>query len=304
MVIDYSSLRKLDLNLLLALNVLIEEVSVTRAAEKLNMSQSAMSYALKRLRLLLDDPILIRSSRDMEATPYAREISVSVRRILTDIQSNLIKKKAVDSSEITQAFRIASSDYVESILGKTFLENLSSQNGATRVRISNVNRASVLSSLDDGSLDLIIDVNLQHKNWHLKQELYREELVYVVHQDVDVAETMVERYLRKSQILVPVQEGLETVIDDCLLRQQLSQNVIWSTSHFMAISFLITNSNYVALLPKRMAQKCSRLLGLKILSSPFEEEDFPICMIWHQRNTNRTHHRWLRNQLMEITQSL
>ena len=91
MTIDYSSLRKLDLNLLLALDVLIAEVNVTRAAEKLNMSQSAMSYSLKRLRILLDDPILIRSSRDMEATPYAREISVAVRLILlTRIQARKI----------------------------------------------------------------------------------------------------------------------------------------------------------------------------------------------------------------------
>ena len=69
MVIDYLNLRKLDLNLLLALDVLVEQVNVTKAAEKLDMSQSAMSYALKRLRILLDDPILIRSSREMEATP-------------------------------------------------------------------------------------------------------------------------------------------------------------------------------------------------------------------------------------------
>ncbi|ESA34775.1 family transcriptional regulator [Leptolyngbya sp. Heron Island J] len=304
MVIDYSSLRKLDLNLLLALNVLIEEVSVTRAAEKLNMSQSAMSYALKRLRLLLDDPILIRSSRDMATTPYAREISVSVRRILTDIQSNLLEKKTVGSSENFQDFRIASSDYVESILGKTFLENLASQNGTMRVKISDVNRAAVLGSLDDGSIDLLIDVNLQHKNWHLKQELYREELVCVVHHDTDVAETMLEQYLQRCHILVPVQDGFDTLIDDFLVRQQLTQNIIWSTPHFMALSFLTTNSDYVALLPKRMAQKCARLLGLKILSSPFEGPEFPIFMFWHQRNDNQTHHRWLRNQLMEIAQSL
>jgi DNA-binding transcriptional LysR family regulator len=73
--IDYNNLRQLDLNLLIALDVLITEASVTRAAERLNMSQSAMSYSLKKLRIILNDDILIRTSREMEVTPYARQIS-------------------------------------------------------------------------------------------------------------------------------------------------------------------------------------------------------------------------------------
>ena len=83
--IDYNNLRELDLNLLVALDVLIAEASVTKAAEKLNMSQSAMSYSLKRLRMILNDDLLIRTSREMEVTPYARQISDRVRQILSEI---------------------------------------------------------------------------------------------------------------------------------------------------------------------------------------------------------------------------
>ncbi|MEM7593983.1 MAG: LysR family transcriptional regulator, partial [Cyanobacteria bacterium P01_A01_bin.83] len=75
MNIDYTNLRQLDLNLLVALNVLIAEASVTKAAQRLDMSQSAMSHALKRLRAILNDDILIRTSKQMEVTPYARQIS-------------------------------------------------------------------------------------------------------------------------------------------------------------------------------------------------------------------------------------
>ncbi|MEO1184589.1 MAG: LysR family transcriptional regulator, partial [Cyanobacteria bacterium J06636_27] len=91
--IDYINLRELDLNLLIALDVLIAEASVTKAAERLNMSQSTMSYSLKRLRTILNDDILIRTSREMEVTPYARQISDRIRQILVEIQSTLLEKE-------------------------------------------------------------------------------------------------------------------------------------------------------------------------------------------------------------------
>ena len=92
MKIDYTNLRQLDLNLLVALDVLIAEASVTKAAKRLNMSQSAMSHALKRLRTILNDDILIRTSKQMEVTPYARQISDRIHQILSEIQSTFLEK--------------------------------------------------------------------------------------------------------------------------------------------------------------------------------------------------------------------
>jgi DNA-binding transcriptional LysR family regulator len=103
--------------LLIALDVLIAEASVTKAAERLNMSQSAMSYALKRLRIILDDDILIRTSREMEVTPYARQISDRVHQILTEIESTLLSKEIFNPATAQESFRIAASDYVEATIG-------------------------------------------------------------------------------------------------------------------------------------------------------------------------------------------
>ncbi|MEY4519746.1 MAG: hypothetical protein RLZZ499_2346 [Cyanobacteriota bacterium] len=127
MNIDYTNLRKLDLNLLIALDVLITEASVTKAAAKLNMSQSAMSHALKRLRTILNDDILIRTSREMEVTPYARQISDRVRQILTDIESTLLSQTTFNPATAQSTFRIAASDYVEATIGINLIQQLTTQ---------------------------------------------------------------------------------------------------------------------------------------------------------------------------------
>ncbi|MEO0535764.1 MAG: LysR family transcriptional regulator [Cyanobacteria bacterium P01_A01_bin.123] len=321
MTIDYTRLRKLDLNLLLALDVLIEEASVTRAAEKLNLSQSSMSHSLKRLRSLLDDPILVRTSRDMEVTPYAREMRIAIRQVLTDIQSMLFEREAFNARTAREDFRIAASDYVEATLGGDLLQNLRNQAPGIRIRISNIDRAAVLEGLDNDSIDLFIDVDLPHKGWHVKQDLYQEEFVCVVSRvqaggqgdresgssaldNRTTDELSLSDYLARSHVLVSMRDDFQGKADLILAQQQQTRTVVWSTAHFMAVPFLIENSDCVALLPRRLAQKCAQSMGLQLLPPPIDITGFTVSMFWHQRNTNLPQHQWLRNQVMESAQML
>ncbi|MEO1299546.1 MAG: LysR family transcriptional regulator [Cyanobacteria bacterium J06636_16] len=304
MAIDYTNLRNLDLNLLLALDVLIEEANVTKAAEKLNMSQSAMSYALKRLRSLLDDPILIRTSRAMEVTPYAREISITIRQVLTEIQNTLLERTPFDPSTVQGEFRIATSDYVEASFGGDLLHKLTDQAPGLRLRVGSVDRGLVLDALDNGSVDIFVGVDLPRKSWHVMQELYYEDFVCVAGHRFAADTISLEAYLERSHILVSLRDDFYGAVDQVLAQQQLTRNVIWSTAHFMAVPFLLQNSDCVALLPRRMAQKCAQSMGLKLLSLPVDIKGFTVAMFWHQRNTNLPQHEWLRNQLTEATQAL
>ncbi|AFY58479.1 transcriptional regulator [Rivularia sp. PCC 7116] len=302
--IDYTNLRKLDLNLLVALDVLIEEASVTKAAEKLNISQSSMSHALKRLRTVLDDEILIRTSRDMEVTPLAREISYRVHQILAEIQSTLLEKETFEPATAREDFRIAASDYIETTLGVSLLQQLTSQAPNIRVRICNLNKEKSLDALDNNQIDLVIDANLPLKRWHIREDLYHEEFVCVVKSDCPLTELSVEEYVSRSQILVSMRDDFQGSADKILEQQQLQRQVIWSTPHFMPIPFLIANSDCVTLLPNRVAQNCAKTLGLKLLQPPIEVEGFTVSMVWHQRNTNRLSHQWLRTQLLEAARDI
>ena len=304
MNIDYSNLRKLDLNLLIALDVLIAEASVTKAAVKLNMSQSAMSHALKRLRTILNDEILIRTSREMEVTPYAWQISDRVRQILIDIESTLLSETTFNSATAQETFRIAASDYVEATIGINLVQQFAIQAPGIRIRITNLDKETVMATLDENRIDLIINARLPLKSWHVEQNLYREEFVCVVRSDEALTELSMEDYLRRSHLLVSMRDDFQGKVDEILEQQQQSRQVIWSTPHFMAIPFLLANSDCVALLPRRMAQQCAKAMDLKLLSPPMTIEGFTVSMIWHQRNTNRPQHQWLRAQVIEATQNI
>ena len=237
MNIDYTNLRKLDLNLLIALDVLIAEASVTRAAERLEMSQSAMSHALKRLRSVLDDDILIRTSREMEVTPYAREISDRVRQILTEIQSTLLSKETFNPATAQETFRIAASDYVEATIGIHLVQQLTTQAPGIRIRISNLDKETVMDAIDENRIDLVINAPLPLKSWHVEHSLYREEFVCVVRSDDALTELSVEDYIRRSHLLVSMRDDFQGAGDKILERQQQYRQVIWSTSHFMVVPF-------------------------------------------------------------------
>ncbi len=320
--VDYTNLRKLDLNLLLALDALIQEASVTKAAEKLNVSQSSMSYSLKRLRELLEDPILMRTSREMEATPYALQVGPAIREALLGIQGALLSRDAFDPERSEASFRIAASDYTESTLGSELLKSISIQAPHVRIRINDIDRDRVLDELDRGSIDLCIGVGLSLKGWHVRQELYREEFACVVdnrsgvdnHSGVDNRSGIdslntkdrmsLEVYADRPHILVSMRNDFQGAVDRLLEQQQLSRKVVWSTSHFMAVPFLIPQTDNVTLLPKRMAQKCAQSMGLQLLPPPVDLEGFTVSMYWHQRNTNLPSHQWLRNQLVAAASGL
>ncbi len=305
MTLDYASLRQLDLNLLLAFDLLVEEASVTQAAEKLNMSQSAMSHALKRLRTVLNDPILIRTSqRQMEVTPYAREISPQVRQVLTDIQETLLATESFNPATAQEVFRIATSDYVEATLGATLLQQLMHEAPNIQVRISGLEKEAALAALDNDKIDLLIGSGLDLKHWHVQESLYQEEFVCVVQSDSSLAELSLADYVLRSHILVSLQDDFRGIGDLILEQQQQSRRVVWSTPHFMAVPFMLANSDCVALLPKRMAEQCAKAMGLKLVPPPINVTGFIVTMVWHQRYNNRPQHQWLRRQLLAAAQNL
>ena len=303
MEIDYNKLRQLDLNLLIALDVLIEEASVSKAAERLNMSQSTMSYSLKKLRTILDDDILIRTSRQMEVTPYARQISDRIHQILQEIQSTLLEKEEFNPAIADETFIIATSDFVEATIGIDLLNRLANYAPGIKIRINNLGKEFVLNALDNNRIDLFIGARLPLKSWHVSQELYREEFVCVVRDDA-LEELSIEDYLERSHILVSLRDDFIGEYDKILEQQNLSRRIIWSTPHFMTVPFLLAHSNCIALLPNRMAQHCARDMNLKLFPPPVAIEGFAVSAIWHQRHNNSPRHQWLRSQIINAVRDI
>ena len=139
-----------------------------------------------------------------------------------------------------------------------------------------MSKDAALAALDNNSIDLFIGAGLDLKRWHVLEELYQEEFVCVVRSDCPLMELSLDEYVYsllrsgRSHILVSLQDDFRGISDLILEQQQQSRKVVWSTPHFMAVPFMLANSDCVALLPKRMAEQCAREMGLKLLPPPID----------------------------------
>ena len=222
-----------------------------------------------------------------------------LRQILVEIQATLLEKETFNPATATNTFKIATSDYVEATIGVNLLPQLATQAPNIRIRINHLDKSTVMDALDDNEIDLAINPSLNLKSWQVQEDLYQEEFVCVFRGDDSITKISLADYLARSHILVSLRDDFQGESDRLLELQQQSRQVIWSTTHFMTVPFLLANSDCMALLPKRMAQQCAKAMSLKILPPPIAMESFTVSMVWHQRHTNNLAHQWLRQQIIE-----
>ena len=145
-----------DLNLLRVLDALLRERNVSRAAERLSLSQPAVSNALNRLRELLDDPLLVRAGRAMQPTPRALALEAPIRHALQQIEHSLIAGEAFDPARSQQRFRIAVTDYVELVCMPALMRRLAEHAPGIQLAIQHLTPTLPVEALDNGEVDLVL----------------------------------------------------------------------------------------------------------------------------------------------------
>jgi LysR family transcriptional regulator, mexEF-oprN operon transcriptional activator len=175
--IDHANLSRLDLNLLVAFDALLTERSVTRAAARIGLGQSAMSHNLARLRTLFGDELLTRGADGMRPTPRALALADPVRVTLAQIQAAVLQREAFDPSTADRVFRIGLADSIEVALIPGLMARLRRAAPDVSLRLRSINRLSVLEELDSGRLDLGIGVFDHGKIHHKRRPLYTDNFL-------------------------------------------------------------------------------------------------------------------------------
>jgi LysR family transcriptional regulator, nod-box dependent transcriptional activator len=223
---------KLDLNLLVALDAMIEELSISRAATRLHMSQSAMSNALARLREYFDDPLLVQVGRRMELTPRAEVLRQAVRDVLMRVDTSITAQPAFDAARSERAFRISASDYTLLTLMPRVIAL--AHRRAPRVRFSLVPQVmQATRALELGEVDLLVIPQMHHTPEHPHEVLLQEPFSCVVWQGSRLAEGELtrERYAAAGHVvMVPVGADQHASVESVLLQQQqgLARRRWWS----------------------------------------------------------------------------
>ncbi|WP_238179400.1 LysR family transcriptional regulator, partial [Methylobacterium dankookense] len=272
MTIDHVDLARVDLNLLVALDALLTERSVTRAAARVGIGQSAMSSSLARLRRLLGDELLTRAPEGMRPTPRALALAEPVRRTLRQIQSLVRREESFDPRTVERTFTISLPDSTEVLLGPRLLAYLRAEAPGIRLLLRSVDRTHILEELDTDRLDLAIGFFSEGQMHHKRRLLYRDSYVCLFDAaQVGLAPPIsLEDYLRFPHILTSLRETAHGVVDDALAKLGLSRTLAVTTPRFLVVPFLVRAAPVITTMHARLATYFAGALGLTVSPVPVE----------------------------------
>lgn len=292
-------IRKLDFNLLKAFAALLETCSVTRAAEKLALTQPAVSSMLARLRENFDDPLFVRSQRGVVPTPRALALAPQLTRVLSDIDAMLQPQDFTPESSEMQ-LTLASTDYALRAVVVPFLAHLRQRAPGIRVRVRPVEEAQLPTQLAQGAVDLaIITPESTPPELHARA-LFSERYVCVMRDDHPAAAgpLSLTQFCALDHALVSYQgEDFSGVTDRALAQLGLQRKVTLSVTSFLILPEILRVSDLVAVVPERLAQNLPRLVSL---TPPLAIPGFTKTVAWHERTHQAAAHRWLRQQLFAL----
>jgi LysR family transcriptional regulator, mexEF-oprN operon transcriptional activator len=302
--IHHMNMAGIDLNLLVVFDALMQERNVTRAGQRIGLSQPATSSALARLRHLFDDELLIKTPNGMEPTARAIELEGSLRSALLQIQSAFAGQEQFVPETSARVFRLGMSDYAELVLLPELMQCLSQQAPGVQIQIKATDRREVLSLLDEDEIDLAIGFYPQQSSWHRQQVLFEEQFVCVCRQNHPLIKSplTLETYLAASHLLVSLREDRVGRIDRYLMAQNQQRRIVLSIPHFLLTGFILARTDLVAALPERLASVWMGFLPLQRLPLPFQVSGFAVSMLWHAKNQDEPGHIWLRSLLSELSQ--
>jgi DNA-binding transcriptional LysR family regulator len=289
----------LDLNLLIALDVLIAEQSVTKAAGRLNLSQSAVSCALNRLRDHLQDELLVKVGRNMVLTPFATALGNDVRNLLLQIDATMKSRPEFIPGKVERTFKIAASDYMAHVAINRLRRRVFKQAPGIKLELLQIGIHS-MEMLDQGTIDLVIAPSQFLRPGQSSQPLLQDTIVCLVSENNQLVGDEIDLPLYMSLEHVAFQpEGLPATFERWMLANLGKRNIRVSTLNYAMLPYFILDSDMVATLPLQLALLYSRILPVRIVQPRFHLLEFTETMQWHKASDRDPGISWLRNEMAE-----
>lgn len=288
----------LDFNLLKALDALLDECNVTRAAIRLGVTQPAMSGMLTRLRENFNDPLFVRARHGIVPTQRALALRASLRQVMTEI-GGLLQPPVFNPLTATLTFTLAATDYALRAVALPFLAALKRQAPHIKVVLMTVDESQVLSQLERGDIDLaLLTPESTPLDLHARN-LFEEHYVCVLrqgHPAMQGRESLtVSELCELDHALVSLNsDRFRGVTDEALAKLGMQREVTLSVESFTILPEILRASDMVAILPSRLVRGVE---GLVVFTPPIDIPGFTKVAAWHERTHQDTAHRWLRELL-------
>ena len=310
------ALHRIDLNLLVYLDVLLRECNVTQAANQLGLSQPAMSNGLRRLRDLFNDPLLVRTSDGMTPTARALELQPLVRDILSGVERAIQPTAEFDPTDAKQVIRVMASDYAESTLFPAVMQTLRERAPGLTLDVMTPSDVSFLD-VERGKIDLVINRFDQMPQSFHQITLWTDTFTCLMNRDNPILERFdLDSYLAASHIWVSktgmgVGVGVDPDdvqrlgwVDHALDAMGKKRNIRVFTRHYQAAMTLAEQNDLIVTLPTRATWLKKDNPGVVVRDCPFDVPPLELKMAWSPLLQHNPAHRWIRQLITQIARDL
>lgn len=285
-----------DLNLFRVLDAIDSTGGISAAATQLHLTQSAISHSLKRLRLLLDDPLFVRQGKNMVATTYARSILPAVRQHLQGLNNCIQSQKTFDPSNLDCTFNFGFRDPAESMVFPRLLPLLNRFAPGLKINSHPITADTLARDLTRGKIDLAADVTIPMPKHIQSEVLYRESTVVMFskkhaqyNHGIDY-----ETFAKARHVVVTPTPSAPSQLEQAISDQGIKRNVVFRSQQYFSASQIISNSDWLMLVPERFAATIKEMLPVDYCRCPVELPKLELRIYWHENMEHDQGIIWVR----------
>lgn len=291
------NLSEVDLNLFVVLQTVLKEGNATRAAARLHVTQSAVSNALTRLRRVFGDPLVVRVARGVVPTPRALELAPQLDAALDMLRALVASDAGFDPSQSSRRFTVACSDAVEFVVVPRLAALLERSMPKASLRVVTIDHMVATNGLASGEVDLLVGIPPSIPAGCTAEGVYEDAMVCIVrrgHPTIRSSTLTLQAYVDAAHVEVALFGIPDSRVDVALARQQRVRRVTVSVPHFIAVPTVVSRTNAVATLSRRLALALAPARTLRMLRPPVELPQLHVQQVWHARAASDPGTRHLR----------
>jgi DNA-binding transcriptional LysR family regulator len=297
------NLTSIDLNLLVAFDALAREHNVTLAADRVGLSQPAMSNALARLRKKFNDPLFVRTAAGMQPTPYAQGLAEPIARACELLESALGVNAGFDPASTDKSFTFYLSEIGELVFLPKILLGLNTHAPRVSVKVKRTPEKGLQDAMAAGDGDLAVGIFPSLKSGFYQQRLYSDKFVCIVrrnHPSIRSSLSLEQYVAAPHAVVVSTGTGHDTALEQILWKQRLQRRIAVSVPDFLVLPAIVEQTDAIATIPLRMVAALQGRRNLQVLESPIKFPRIEIRQHWHERYHHDAANKWLREFVAQL----
>lgn len=303
------SFREIDLNLLIVFDAIMQERNVSRAADRIFRSQSAVSHSLSRLRDIFDDDLFLRISGGVEPTPRAKELAKGIGIALWEIQSTLDEYFIFDPKETERVFKVGMSDYTAFVFLPKLIKELRKLAPKASIKVSHVGNENVNSMVNSGEFDCFILGNAKVNSSQVKEtRLFNDKMLGAMCRDNPNKEypLTLERFLSMPHLQISTDKASPGALDKALQERdkKLSRNIVATTPHYLVVPELLSGTDMVTVFGESILLAFSKSKHITLFEPPISLADVSISLYNNKRQSSDPANKWFRSIVLKISRMI